>query len=190
MTCDLKLAVSDRHADFNMASNLVQALVSHVVFGQLNTQHDAIAFHFCIHRSNFLNVLGYEPSCSVLGPIGLTHLSSEQERFKFAHFYPIGCGYICCAAWKFELDLTPILDKPQIIIKNPFQTNVFNLNEKNTEPKVGISVLVQYDIEKSRFFGIGLDFDEYTETESETGKNSVQVTGKKRFRCLKNIKNF
>ena len=33
--------------------------------------------NFSIHRSLFATSLGYEPSCAVVGPLALTHLSSE-----------------------------------------------------------------------------------------------------------------
>ena len=64
---------------------------------------------FCIHRCLLAIVRGYEPSCKVVGPLVLTHLSSKlAAELEFAHPNPFDCCYPWFAARKLEIDLTRI----------------------------------------------------------------------------------
>ena len=49
VTCELQFALADCY----LACFMEHALVSQLVSELLNTQHDVIAFQFCIHRCYF-----------------------------------------------------------------------------------------------------------------------------------------
>ena len=81
-----------------------------------------LCFHFCIHRSYFATVLGYEPSYTVVGPLALTHLSGEwaaEVRIRSPQSNRLWLSMVRCGEARTWLYTTMMTSHGDITMMSP-----------------------------------------------------------------------